>query len=158
MLCSARDDDEDVFAAMLRDKKVIAARAAAGESPFLEIVVLDWTPWSRESSGQKIVVAAKYVCTAQHSGASVLWWWDAMLMPLLLLKNPLFCPSRPSEKDWKNEVHLLLYWRENNLLSIGEEGVNLSKFIVFENQFRKVSFKKTLRAKRARFTLNLKIP
>ena len=60
MLCSARDDDEDVFAAMLRDKKVIAARAAAGESPFLEIVVLDWTPWSRESSGQKIVVAAKY--------------------------------------------------------------------------------------------------
>ena len=41
----------------LRDKKVIAAGA---ESPFLEIVVLDWTPWSRESSGQKIVVAAKY--------------------------------------------------------------------------------------------------
>ena len=69
MLCSARDDDEDVFAAMLRDKKVIAARAAAaGESPFLEIVVLDWTPWSRESSGQKIVVAAKYArrSTQEH--------------------------------------------------------------------------------------------
>ena len=65
MLCSARDDDEDVFAAMLRDKKVIAAGA---ESPFLEIVVLDWTPWSRESSGQKIVVAAKYArrSTQEH--------------------------------------------------------------------------------------------
>ena len=47
-------------------------------------------------------------------GTPCIWWWDAFASA----KNALFCPSRPSEKDWKNGVHLLLCGRENNLLSI----------------------------------------
>ena len=107
MLCSARDDDEDVFAAMLRDKKVIAARAAAaaGESPFLEIVVLDWTPWSRESSGQKIVVAAKYArCSIKSISYRVIQQvWDKKV----LVKNDL--------KKFKNVRKMTKNWLKNQL-------------------------------------------
>ena len=86
----------------LRDKKVIAAGA---ESPFLEIVVLDWTPWSRESSGQKIVVAAKYArCSIKSISYRVIQQvWDKKV----LVKNDLkkFKNVRKMTKNWfKNQL------------------------------------------------------
>ena len=86
----------------LRDKKVIAAGA---ESPFLEIVVLDWTPWSRESSGQKIVVAAKYArCSIKSISYRVIQQvWDKKV----LVKNDFkkFKNVRKMTKNWfKNQL------------------------------------------------------
>ena len=76
----------------LRDKKVIAAGA---ESPFLEIVVLDWTPWSRESSGQKIVVAAKYArCSIKSISYRVIQQvLDKKISSKMIQKKSKSCPK-----------------------------------------------------------------